>query len=325
MKTHFCILCLCLLCTLKSWGAYDYEVDGIYYNLYRTELEVTCGEKKYQQKEIVIPAHVTIDGWEYNVISIGSDAFRDNRFIESITLPNTIEFIRSYSFKGSTLKSINLPESLGDIETGAFENTNIREINIPSGIKTIEEGVFKRCIYLHTVIFPKTLISIKTEAFMSTDLTTITIPEKVFSIGLNAFRNTTLTEIYCLAPEPPYTRHPNGTVYGFPFSNDTYENATVYVPQEYLATYMDTYHWGKKDTFIPREEYAYFRKIKGFDSAGISDVTNDDSKTPIEVYTIQGIRIYDTIQNLSNGIYIIRQGKATKKVIVNNAPGSQTF
>lgn len=325
MKTPFCILCLCLLCTFKSWGAYDYEVDGIYYNLYRTELEVTCGEKKYQQKEMVIPAHVTIDGREYKVISIGSDAFRDNGFIESVTLPNTIEFIRSYSFKGSTLKSINLPESLWNIETGAFERTNLREINIPSGINTIEEGVFHGCIYLHTVILPKTLSYIKTDAFASTGLTAITIPEKVFSIGLNAFQNTTLAEIYCLAPEPPHTRHPHGTVYGFPFSNDTYENATVYVPEEYLAIYMDTSHWGKKDTFIPGEEYAYFRKIKGFDPAGISDVTNDDSKATIEVYTIQGIRIYDTIPNLSNGIYIIRQGKTTKKVIINNAPGSQMF
>ena len=309
-------LCALLLGTFQSWSAYDYEVDGIYYNLYRAELEVTCGEKKYQQKEMVIPAYVTIDGWKFKVISIGSEAFRDNHFIEHVTLPNTIEFIQSNSFKGSSLKSINLPESLWDIEEGAFENCNLREIDIPAGITTIRENVFHCCIYLQTVRFPDTLSSIEENAFSSTALKTITIPEKVFSIGLHAFYSSDITEIYCLAPEPPHTRHPNGMVYGFPFDRDTYQTATVYVPNQYLDTYMNCDHWGHKSSYTS-EEYAYFRNIKGFDPAGIADVTADiDSNCSIEVYDINGVKVSDTMLNLKNGIYIIRQGKNSRKLLV---------
>lgn len=317
MRVLLITLCALLIGTFQSWSAYDYEVDGIYYNLYRCELEVTCGEKKYQQKEMVIPAHVTIDGWEFKVISIGPDAFRNNHFIKSVTLPNTIQFIRSNSFNGSFLESINLPESLWYIEEGAFEQCNLSKIDIPAGITTIEKNAFYLCIYLQAVRLPDTLRSIEEDAFSCTAITTITIPENVFSIGLHAFYNSNITEIYCLAPEPPHIRHPDGYVYGFPFDKDTYQTATLYVPNQYLDRYMNCDHWGRKNSFIPSEEDAYFRNIKGFDPDGIDDVTVDlDSKDAIEIYDIKGVKVPETILNLKNGIYIIRQGKNRKKLLV---------
>ena len=181
---------------------------------------------------------------------------------------------------------------------------------------TIEESVFEGCIYLKSVSLPKKLKSIEKNAFSKTAITSITIPEEVYSIGLHAFWVTPLKEIYCLAPEPPYTRHPNGTVYGFPFDNETYETATVYVPIQYLETYMKTDHWGKKDTFIPIEENAYFRNIVGRDITGIENVIDDVNLEEFtEVYTINGVKISEKLDNLSHGIYIIRRGNSVSKLI----------
>ena len=56
---------------------------------------------------------------------------------------------------------------------------------------------------------------------------------------------------------------------------------------------------------------------------GIDDVVNDstpsgdiDFSAPVEVYNLQGARVADSMQNLANGIYIVRQGDNVKKIAV---------
>ena len=56
---------------------------------------------------------------------------------------------------------------------------------------------------------------------------------------------------------------------------------------------------------------------------GIDDVVNDstpsgdiDFSAPVEVYNLQGVRVADSMQNLANGIYIVRQGDNVKKIAV---------
>lgn len=53
---------------------------------------------------------------------------------------------------------------------------------------------------------------------------------------------------------------------------------------------------------------------KGADS-GIEDVTVDYTQ-PYEVYNLMGVRVRDTVGDLTPGIYIIRQGKNAKKILV---------
>ena len=58
--------------------------------------------------------------------------------------------------------------------------------------------------------------------------------------------------------------------------------------------------------------------------SGIDDIINDstssgdiDFSAPVEVYNLQGVRVADSVENLSNGIYIVRQGNIVKKIAVN--------
>ena len=58
--------------------AYDFEVDGIYYNLINkngTTVEVTGGKSEYKG-DVVIPSTVTYNGVEYTVTKIGNSAFK---------------------------------------------------------------------------------------------------------------------------------------------------------------------------------------------------------------------------------------------------------
>lgn len=57
--------------------AYDFEVDGIYYDILSSEdltVEVVSGNNGYTG-DIIIPSTVTFDGNEYRVTSIGESAF----------------------------------------------------------------------------------------------------------------------------------------------------------------------------------------------------------------------------------------------------------
>ena len=59
-------------------------------------------------------------------------------------------------------------------------------------------------------------------------------------------------------------------------------------------------------------------------TSGIEDVTADsgnesgdiDFSAPVEIYNLQGVRVSDSVENLANGIYIIRQGNNFTKIVV---------
>lgn len=50
-----------------------------------------------------------------------------------------------------------------------------------------------------------------------------------------------------------------------------------------------------------------------FDNGESGDI---DFDAPIEVYTLQGVRVSDRMKNLVAGVYIVRQGKNIKKILV---------
>lgn len=57
-------------------------------------------------------------------------------------------------------------------------------------------------------------------------------------------------------------------------------------------------------------------------SAGIMDVVGSESSSdidpnaPVEVFTLQGTKVSDSVDKLSAGIYIVRQGNKVKKIAV---------
>ena len=100
------LLCILLLIGATSAQAYDFEVDGIFYNILESELwehenpivEVTfekAGGRKVIPTEtyvgdMVIPAYVTWESTEYQVIDIGysSFAFTD---VSTVEMPEGLE------------------------------------------------------------------------------------------------------------------------------------------------------------------------------------------------------------------------------------------
>ena len=93
---------LLLICTTVA-SAYNFEVDGICYNIIDATsktVEVTY-YSTYSNKysgSVVIPENVVYKGVEYSVTSIGGSAFEGCSSLSSIEIPNSVTSIGKYAF-----------------------------------------------------------------------------------------------------------------------------------------------------------------------------------------------------------------------------------
>ena len=96
----------------KNVYAYDFEVDGIYYNVNKINLtcEVTWGMNVYKG-DIIIPKTVSIEGNTFSVTAIGSEAFIGCAELQSITIPNSVVNVYDRAFNGCTgLKELRIED-----------------------------------------------------------------------------------------------------------------------------------------------------------------------------------------------------------------------
>lgn len=155
------LLVFFFLIAVNNANAYDFEVDGIYYNklsentvevTYEKKTNISYGSYSYKTKnytgDMTIPSSVTIDDVLYNVTSIGNYAFSDCDDISSIVLPDGLKIIGIYAFQNCFgLTSINISDGVSEIKNYAFYDcSNLKSINIPDGIITIGECAFDGCI-----------------------------------------------------------------------------------------------------------------------------------------------------------------------------------
>ena len=163
-----------LLCSTVA-SAYDFKVDGIFYNItnsYDLTVEVTYesdidGIYNSYSGDVVIPATVTYDNKVYKVTSIGWYAFRNCNSLTSITLPESITGFGQYAFADcSNLASITIPERVTSISHRAFNGcSSLTSITIPEGVTSIDSYAFEYCSSLNSITLPESVTSISWGVF----------------------------------------------------------------------------------------------------------------------------------------------------------------
>ena len=183
---------LLLAFSTLSW-AYDFEVNGIYYNRNSdgTSLTVTYKNIDYNSYSgtVVIPSSVVYNGQNYSVTGIGSLAFYCCSGLKSITIPNSVTSIGKDAFEYcSGLTSITIPNSVMSIGSHAFYGcSGLTSITIPESVTSIGDHAFSDCSGLTSINIPNSVTSIGSWAFGDSGLKSIIIPESVTSIGNCAF------------------------------------------------------------------------------------------------------------------------------------------
>lgn len=179
---------LCIILTAINASAYDFEVDGIYYNIISNvdlTVEVTNKYKgsfdsNYSYSgSVVVPDMVRYENKNYSVVRIGACAFgcrindtnisgRVGSDITEVILPETIEEIRDCAFREcNKLLKINMPENLNIIGDFAFSGTQLATLVIPDSCTAIGSAAFYNCENLRMIVLGKGLKKINDRAFGS--------------------------------------------------------------------------------------------------------------------------------------------------------------
>jgi len=136
--------------------------------------------------ELVIPP--MIDGRP--VVRIGIEAFRNNRELVSVVLPETVSVILLGAFREcAKLRKITLPEKLTMIQNNAFQSCrSLESITLPQGITAIESYTFNGCHSLEKIVLPPHVTMIGESAFEHCiTLKTVQLPRELREIRNMAF------------------------------------------------------------------------------------------------------------------------------------------
>ena len=175
--------------TAQSYFEFDFGYWG-------ASIVAFNGNLEGAPSEVIIPKSYISNGNETEITRIGSEAFKSNLTITSITIPDSIKTIREKAFQNcSNLINVDLGNGVDWIGEYAFADTGLTSITIPGSIKNISVKAFQNCSNLTNVVLENGIESIGDFAFEGTGLTSITIPDSVKSIGTAAFRISTLIDI----------------------------------------------------------------------------------------------------------------------------------
>ena len=143
--------------------AYDFEVDGIYYNILDSNNEVEVTNNYYNTygtrwggSAIIIPETVEYMKRKFTVTAIGEQAFMCvngvHLYCGGVNLPKTIKHIGAQAFYSFGLSDIALPDGLETIGDQAFVATQLSSIRIPSSVNHIGIGSFRGIVSLTNIL-----------------------------------------------------------------------------------------------------------------------------------------------------------------------------
>lgn len=164
-------LLLTALFSCISANAYDFEVDGLYYNINTDKSTVTltrANNTTHYSGRLSIPESVTYNQKTYTVTTVGSSAFSSSPALISVVLPNSLTSLPSYAFSQCrALSEVQLGNGIITIPEYCFwACTALRSITIPESVETIDECAFNACSSIVDITIPSSVTRIEKSAFV---------------------------------------------------------------------------------------------------------------------------------------------------------------
>lgn len=152
----------------------------------------TCGENltwTLEDGTLTISGEGEMTDWNGNA-SVPWYSYANNKDFTSIVIEPGVTDIGKFAFYGCRyVETVSLPETVSAIGSDAFGScTNLKSITIPEGVTVINKGTFTGCRAMGSVTLPESLLYIYEEAFsLCTSLTSVTIPRNVKGVGCRSF------------------------------------------------------------------------------------------------------------------------------------------
>lgn len=128
-------------------------------------------------------------------------SFSDFTNLKHATLPKTLVEIPQKAFFNCPLTTINLPDTIEKIGNYAFKGTSLSgSLYLPNSLKTIGIGAFDSLKLTGTLTIPDSVTTISNEAFNNNKFTKLVIGQNssLTTIGNNAFRNNQISNAIAL-------------------------------------------------------------------------------------------------------------------------------
>ena len=238
-----------------------------------------------------------------SVETVGQSAFSNCSSLASLVLPNSVETIGDYAFYGcSALTRLVLPNSITSIGRAVvYACSSLTDLVIPQSVTSIGDYAINRCSSLKSISITNSVETIGDYAFYGcSELMSVEMGNSVTTIGYGAFGGCTKLESVKMFGEVPPTAFDNT------FSN---YDATLYVPV------------GASNTYRAADVWQNFSLIEEFETTGIEDI-NAIAGKEVTVYTTSGTLVL-RVPNyngeplpLPTGVYVVRTGNASNKVVV---------
>ena len=179
--------------------------------------------------------------------------------------PATLKSIGEYAFKSANLGEVVLSEGLETLGNYAYTQSKVTSISLPASLKTIGDDAFYRCDSLEsaTIAANSVLETIGKEAFSrSKKLLTFTVPKTVTSVGTDAFSSTDLSEGFFFEEgRTEVISFASGVFAGskitaitFPDQCEVFYGLVDYYGEKYLETTLDSASYLKTINNLPANE-----------------------------------------------------------------------
>ena len=140
-----------------KWTSFNIVADynGVYYAFKGTEATVTypgndsdktADKSAVYSGDIVIPSTITVDGTDYTVTTLGSNAFSHSA-ITSLEIPNSVTKIEgdAAAYIGATLATVTIGSGVTSINQGFCYSTNptdvyLKTVSVPTGANYMFSG-----------------------------------------------------------------------------------------------------------------------------------------------------------------------------------------
>ena len=245
----------------------------------------------------------------------------------SIIIPNSVTSIGRYAFsKCSGLTSVTISNNVISIGSEAFKGCiSLTSVMIPNSVTDMGGGTFYGCNGLTSVTIGNSVTDIGYQVFYGcSSLTSITIPSSVWHIRDSAFGECNNIQEVISKIENPFDIDAKS------FSENTFTNARLYVPEGTIDIYKNRLGW-KKFAYIEEgapsgvEQVLSIAKLTQSDG-GMLIVQGIKNDILVNVYNANGSLVGSAISqngqatintNLQPGsVAIVRLGEETVKVII---------